>query len=670
MFCPKLSAFKTVLEYRHILFIDIKYNLCVDAVNYRINSVHLNNRCSKQTEQDKFMAGKLQLNPNNLAKFIRGEITSDKFAELDDEGHYTGDNSDLINANVIYKAQVTDFAEAFSKFAEDESFSEEVFLFSWILPLLSGIHRYLGITDYLFPDDSDARESAKNQKMLPCGENYILPVNDNEMISHIIYQISEELHVLLRVRRMTESKEEYDKFDFTFYPHFKCYIDEPDRAFRQMLGEYASRIRNYLDFVASGKDISDYPMTPLQRKSFIHCAVFPDEGKKISARGQLPLLKKLVEEGCRNNDVMALEVKAKASMMKDNPCYKQNYRNAKDCLERLLEILGTDNSYPASTSCAGFAQLLGEIYYNGFLTKGRPQYAEAYRYCYTALSLGKTISMFILAEMYAEGHYVPKNPEITLMFYDNLYEYYKDEFIAGGGELFMDVAFNMARFKESRLPDANSDDYTDCLQEIYNYFLVARLASKNRDKPEDRECVSLIKLKCAEYRERLNLGKEHDERFVRISQMALYNFYLSEISLAKVITFDIDKDYVYTIISGYKEADVPDDGRLVYYQNYGIACILYNIAMITRKTQIKCANLNNESFFIDEITERKNGNGEDEVVLSFKGTDVMLLKDCDALWDLDISQYNCNELSDLSGFKKSILRDVQSFLKDNPEDLK
>jgi hypothetical protein len=54
----------------------------------------------------------------------------------------------------------------------------------------------------------------------------------------------------------------------------------------------------------------------------------------------------------------------------------------------------------------------------------------------------------------------------------------------------------------------------------------------------------------------------------------------------------------------------------------------------------------------------------------------MLLKDSDAFWDLDISQHNCNELSDLSEFKKSILRDVQRhldlkrLLKDNPEDLK
>ena len=55
----------------------------------------------EKTEQDKFMAGKLELNQINLAKFIRGEITSDKFAELDDEGHYTGNNSDLIKGNVI-----------------------------------------------------------------------------------------------------------------------------------------------------------------------------------------------------------------------------------------------------------------------------------------------------------------------------------------------------------------------------------------------------------------------------------------------------------------------------------------------------------------------------------------------------------------------------------------
>ena len=305
------------------------------------------------------MAGKLELNQINLAKFIRGEITSDKFAELDDEGHYTGNNSDLIKGNVIYKAQVTDFAEAFTKFAEDESFSEEVFLFSWILPFLNGIHKYLGITDYLYPDDSEARESAKNQETLPCGENYILPVNDNEMISHIIYQMNDELNVLLCLKRMDGSKEEFDKFNFTFYPHFKCYIDEPDRAIRQMFREYASRISNYLDFVASGKDISEYHMTPVQRKDFIRCSALPDEVKKISGRGQLPLLIKLVEEGCRNNDIVALESKARASMMKDNPCYRQNYRKAKECLERLLEILGTDNSYTASSSCAGFAQLLG-----------------------------------------------------------------------------------------------------------------------------------------------------------------------------------------------------------------------------------------------------------------------------------------------------------------------
>ena len=622
------------------------------------------------------MAGKLELNQINLAKFIRGEITSDKFAELDDEGHYTGNNSDLIKGNVIYKAQVTDFAEAFTKFAEDESFSEEVFLFSWILPFLNGIHKYLGITDYLYPDDSEARESAKNQETLSCGENYILPVNDNEMISHIIYQMNEELNVLLCLKRMDGSKEEFDKFNFTFYPHFKCYIDEPDRAIRQMFREYASRISNYLDFVASGKDISEYHMTPVQRKDFIRCSALPDEVKKISGRGQLPLLIKLVEEGCRNNDIVALESKARASMMKDNPCYRQNYRKAKECLERLLEILGTDNSYTASSSCAGFAQLLGQIYYNGYLNKGEPQYAEAYRYCYTAYSLGRCTSMFILAEMYAEGHYVPKNPEIAFKLYDYLYEYYKDEFIAGNGEFFMEAAYNLAIFKESRLPRAGSEDYTEHLREIYRYYLVARLAADKRDNPSDAEKIRLIKLKCATYRELLELGKEHNERFIRISQMNLYKFFLSEVNLAKVITFNIDDDYVYTIISGYKEADVPDDGRLIVYLNYGIACMLYNIAMITRKNRIKCANINNESFFIDEITERKNGNGEDEVVLSFKGTDVMLLKDCDAFWDLDISQHNCNELSDLSEFKKSILRDVQRhldlkrLLKDNPEDLK
>lgn len=622
------------------------------------------------------MAGKLELNQINLAKFIRGEITSDKFAELDDEGHYTGNNSDLIKGNVIYKAQVTDFAEAFTKFAEDESFSEEVFLFSWILPFLNGIHKYLGITDYLYPDDSEARESARNQETLSCGENYILPVNDNEMISHIIYQMNDELNVLLCLKRMDGSKEEFDKFNFTFYPHFKCYIDEPDRAIRQMFREYASRISNYLDFVASGKDISEYHMTPVQRKDFIRCSALPDEVKKISGRGQLPLLIKLVEEGCRNNDIVALESKARASMMKDNPCYRQNYRKAKECLERLLEILGTDNSYTASSSCAGFAQLLGQIYYNGYLNKGEPQYAEAYRYCYTAYSLGRCTSMFILAEMYAEGHYVPKNPEIAFKLYDYLYEYYKDEFIAGNGEFFMEAAYNLAIFKESRLPRAGSEDYTEHLREIYRYYLVARLAANKRDNPSDAEKIRLIKLKCATYRELLELGKEHNERFIRISQMNLYNFFLSEVNLAKVITFNIDDDYVYTIISGYKEADVPDDGRLIVYLNYGIACMLYNIAMITRKNRIKCANINNESFFIDEITERKNGNGEDEVVLSFKGTDVMLLKDCDAFWDLDISQHNCNELSDLSELKKSILRDVQRhldlkrLLKDNPEDLK
>ena len=146
---------------------------------------------------------------------------------------------------------------------------------------------------------------------------------------------------------------------------------------RQMFREYASRISNYLDFVASGKDISEYHMTPVQRKDFIRCSALPDEVKKISGRGQLPLLIKLVEEGCRNNDIVALESKARASMMKDNPCYRQNYRKAKECLERLLEILGTDNSYTASSSCAGFAQLLGQIYYNGYLNKGEPQYAES-----------------------------------------------------------------------------------------------------------------------------------------------------------------------------------------------------------------------------------------------------------------------------------------------------
>ncbi len=175
--------------------------------------------------------------------------------------------------------------------------------------------------------------------------------------------------------------------------------------------------------------------------------------------------KNALEDLCAKKDLTALEIKGYACYGDGNGVYKTDY---KTCLGCLLTVF-KEQPDPS------IANTLGYIYYYGRTNKGKPQYAQAFKYFSIGAAGGVLQSRYKLSDMFLNGYGVGKNEETASRLLWDLYDESLDGFCRGSYDsVFADVAYrigNLYRYGIDGREDPN---------EAYAYYLQAQYAIAQR----------------------------------------------------------------------------------------------------------------------------------------------------------------------------------------------
>jgi hypothetical protein len=175
--------------------------------------------------------------------------------------------------------------------------------------------------------------------------------------------------------------------------------------------------------------------------------------------------KNALEDLCAKKDLTALEIKGYACYGDGNGVYKTDYKTCLDCLLKVFK----EQPDPS------IANTLGYIYYYGRTNKGKPQYAQAFKYFSIGAAGGVLQSRYKLSDMFLNGYGVGKNEETASRLLWDLYDESLDGFCRGSYDsVFADVAYrigNLYRYGIDGREDPN---------EAYAYYLQAQYAIAQR----------------------------------------------------------------------------------------------------------------------------------------------------------------------------------------------
>lgn len=241
--------------------------------------------------------------------------------------------------------------------------------------------------------------------------------------------------------------------------------------------------REELNRKESNKKESNNKISSIEKKCSFIDDYFEEEARTHFSTKEREKLKKYVEEGCRKAWLIALEFKA-YSCYGGNDIYECDYDAALSCLMALIEKAGEDNPM--------YYNMVGNIYYYGRCTNGRPDYDNAFKYFSVAATNGVFESMYKLSDMYAMGQGVPINlaasTRIITSMYDENYDIFCNEGFLGK---FADVAFRIGGIYE------RGDGCEMDLDRAYYYYLQAEYAVRFRisshESEEDERLLEDIK---------------------------------------------------------------------------------------------------------------------------------------------------------------------------------
>lgn len=183
------------------------------------------------------------------------------------------------------------------------------------------------------------------------------------------------------------------------------------------------------------------------------------------------LFRRYVNELSEEKNFNALRIKGFACLG-GNSVFKSDYREAARCMETLWKEGGF--GYAANT--------LGFICLEGRLTNGKPDFAQAFRYFSIGHAFGISESTYKLAEMFMEGIYVSKNPEmaaslIERKYIDARFRFEQEDFEGS----FAEASMYMGQL-QFKIYEDNPEHFQFMREQALEFFLQARFALHMRSQ--------------------------------------------------------------------------------------------------------------------------------------------------------------------------------------------
>ncbi|MCR5608704.1 MAG: hypothetical protein K6G26_06540 [Lachnospiraceae bacterium] len=241
----------------------------------------------------------------------------------------------------------------------------------------------------------------------------------------------------------------FDEFNNALYEHAEehCTLDEAI--------EYAmSCIEQCLD--NEKKPVGEREYFDQYKKEFLEIC----EEEEISET-DISLCRKFADELSNNEDVTGLKFKAYGYYY-GSECYEVDYDKAYEYLIKLYNITGERD----------YAQLLGDLYYNGICTDGKPDYDMAFKY-YSVGMLGESVySKYKVAEMLSTGKGVVKNIRSAYKIVRNVYEEEWKDFLKS----YEILHFGASSFAKAALELGIYEEGLKKYDEAYRCYLQAEFA--------------------------------------------------------------------------------------------------------------------------------------------------------------------------------------------------
>ncbi|MBR4513793.1 MAG: sel1 repeat family protein [Lachnospiraceae bacterium] len=154
---------------------------------------------------------------------------------------------------------------------------------------------------------------------------------------------------------------------------------------------------------------------------------------------KIDLLRRLVDEGCAENDPAAMRIKGYSCYGGDR-LYECDWDEACRIFEKLYE----------ETSDAIYANTLGYIYYYGRCNGGVPEYGKAFEFFTVGALHGIVESRYKLADMFLDGKGCKQSEGTAAYMINALYNEVKPRYCDGEDLKFADVALRMGAIYERR----------------------------------------------------------------------------------------------------------------------------------------------------------------------------------------------------------------------------
>lgn len=582
------------------------------------------------------MTRKVILNRNNLQKFLRGEIFVSQFADVNDDGFYTGDKPEHREYHTIYQITVEDLAMAMNRFAGDPELDFRDFYNGWYYPLVCNLYKYAGFDKYLKPgtDESDSFQYfVDTEDELRIYLIYPLPFNDHELFMYLFADMEKVFDIMSEsaiyggsTKPLIESK----SIDFIQYDFLTIFESDPSRALNIALKEYADVIKNFLLFRKTAGGVK--MLTQRQNVHLIRC--LDHNGVLRCERPQTQrLFKNVVNRQCLINNVAALEAKYRACMTHDNPVFRYNPKAAEKCLLELVEMQGL------SLQTGRYASVLGHIYYYGLTDNGTPDYEKAFKYLSMALLLSYDRGGCLLADMYFKGEGVIRSIPAGLDVLKRINDSQMDRLIMDEDNCYPEVAYRIALYHSNR----EMKEYDPNM--AYRIILIAEFALRKyyyNDVPDILD-DPLLPAKIGELAYSLRTELKLPERpsdtgSIEINVADRMYDRLEGLTYAKVRIESCDSGtegkagdpnkMLITFVL-YDDPDIRRPAGIYFDVNNAYAGVISNLTILVDKSKVKCSMKENEPFMIDEVRKIPDPENPADIglLLLFKGTNALYLKE-------------------------------------------
>lgn len=252
----------------------------------------------------------------------------------------------------------------------------------------------------------------------------------------------------------------------------------------------------------SDKPVTERRFTDLQKYNFLsqwdNNMMLQDAPQDI-----LVLFRRFTDELSAKDDFFAVRIKAYA-LYEGNAVYMCDRKAAVPYLEKLWKRFNF--AYAATT--------LGYIYLNGYADDdSKPDYEKAFFYFSVASTFGIVEAKYKLADMFLNGLYVARNPDIARDIVMELYSTVRYEFERGKTDNdFADVAYRLGHIYSCMPPDIPEDMELATRHMAFMFLLQARFAVKlklkNSHRSRDIDLLAHIEKDLDGIRPRIVLSKK------------------------------------------------------------------------------------------------------------------------------------------------------------------